>query len=472
MPFIENISLADVRDGYHYDAGLAGVLIQIVDPDMDFPPPKFAFSEVHQFRFLDLEDAGPLAIQPDQAAAIVRVLEAALARGSNVIVHCHAVRDEQAVRNPDSDAGKKAGGAFFEQGRRGHVVSEHFPGKLTDLNEITRRVQAQNSSMKTTRDVHDGLLVYQKKPCADGGKPLIVQVGLPGAHARQGHVDGQGIAEILEGFFEVAHRKTVLAHQHVNIEPISRLGARSADDSLHPEDVFDGRHNRLRVPGVSRKELTDAGLGRKKGHLHAVGRQEVALVIEEIEPGIQEILDILDAIGGRQTVMLGEKIEAQRLYRGAEAKLAVAQRANKKQRVKAIHAQIANRRKDFLHKLSTRLVKENGAIFVGNVNAAGLAKTNMAKSVLDAGWSSFRAMLQYKCDHAAVWFEEVNERYTTQTCSDCGALPDSRPKGIAGLGIREWTCSECGSVHDRDTNAARNILARGHARLAVGIPVL
>jgi putative transposase len=172
------------------------------------------------------------------------------------------------------------------------------------------------------------------------------------------------------------------------------------------------------------------------------------------------------------TLSTGEKIEAQRLYRGAEAKLAVAQRANKKQRVKAIHAQIANRRKDFLHKLSTRLVKENGAIFVGNVNAAGLAKTNMAKSVLDAGWSTFRTMLRYKCEHAAVWFEEVNESYTTQTCSCCGSIPASSPKGRAGLRIREWACSECGSVHDRDVNAARNILARGHARLAVGIPVL
>ena len=106
------------------------------------------------------------------------------------------------------------------------------------------------------------------------------------------------------------------------------------------------------------------------------------------------------------------------------------------------------------------------------MNAAGLAKTNMAKSVLDAGWSSFRTMLQYKCDHAAVWFEEVNESYTTQTCSDCGTLPNSRPKGIAGLGIREWVCSDCGAVHDRDVNAAKNILAAGHRRLAEGIPVL
>jgi putative transposase len=172
------------------------------------------------------------------------------------------------------------------------------------------------------------------------------------------------------------------------------------------------------------------------------------------------------------TLSTGEKIEAPRLYRDAEAKLAAAQRARKKKRVRAIHAKIANRRKDFLHKLSARLVKENGAIFVGNVNAAGLAKTNMAKSVLDAGWSTFRTMLQYKCDHAAVWFEEVNEAYSTQTCSNCGNLPDSRPKGIAGLRIREWTCSDCGAVHDRDVNAARNILAAGHRRLEAGITVL
>jgi putative transposase len=172
---------------------------------------------------------------------------------------------------------------------------------------------------------------------------------------------------------------------------------------------------------------------------------------------------------GFATLSTGEKIEAPRNYRGAEQALAVAQRANQQDRVKAIHAQIANRRKDFLHKLSTRLVKEHGAIFVGNVNAAGLAKTRMAKSVLDAGWSRFRTMLQYKSIAAGVWFEEVNEAFSTQTCSACGGLPESRPKGIAGLGIREWTCTECGAVHDRDTNAAKNILVAGRRHLAVGV---
>ena len=177
------------------------------------------------------------------------------------------------------------------------------------------------------------------------------------------------------------------------------------------------------------------------------------------------------------TLSTGEKIEAQRIYRGAEAALAIAQRAGKRRRVSAIHAQIANRRNDFHHKLSTRIVREFDYIAVGNVNASGLARTTMAKSVLDAGWSSFRTQLAYKAVRHGAWFEEVNESYTTQTCSDCGTLPDSRPKGIAGLGIRNWVCSECGGMHDRDVNAAKNILNKfasraGHGTLVVGIPVL
>lgn len=163
-------------------------------------------------------------------------------------------------------------------------------------------------------------------------------------------------------------------------------------------------------------------------------------------------------------------VEAQKSYRGMEAKLAITQRANKKDRVKAIHARIANRRKDFHHKLSTRLVQSYGAIFVGNVNASALAQTNQAKSVLDAGWSAFRDMLRYKCDDAGTWFDEVNEAYSTQTCSCCNKR--TGPRGLEGLRIREWVCQHCGSTHKRDINAATNILAAGHGRLAVGIPVL
>lgn len=161
-----------------------------------------------------------------------------------------------------------------------------------------------------------------------------------------------------------------------------------------------------------------------------------------------------------------------REYRKLESKLGIAQRAKNKKRAKAIHAKIRNRRQDTLHKYSRKLVNENAAIFVGNVSSKGLSKTKMAKSVLDAGWYSLKTMLEYKSDHAGIVFEEINEAYSTQSCSCCGSIPASSPKGRTGLRMREWTCSECGAEHDRDINAAKNILAAGHRRLAVGIPVL
>ena len=188
-------------------------------------------------------------------------------------------------------------------------------------------------------------------------------------------------------------------------------------------------------------------------------------------PLIDESVGIDLGLKDLATLSTGHKEAAQRFYRDLEPALAVAQRARKTGRVRAIHAKIANRRKDHLHKFSNRLVREHRAIFVGNVNvnAKALARTRMSKSVLDAGWSSLRTMLQYKCAHAGVWFEEVDEAFSTQTCSSCGALPPERPKGIAGLGMREWICSACATIHDRDVNAARNILAAGHGRLVAGI---
>jgi IS605 OrfB family transposase len=159
------------------------------------------------------------------------------------------------------------------------------------------------------------------------------------------------------------------------------------------------------------------------------------------------------------------------VYRRHEAALGTAQRAGKKNRVRAIHAKIANTRKDAMHKFSTGLVERSAAIFVGNVQAGAMVKTRMAKSTLDAGWSMLKTMLEYKSHQAGIVFEEVNEAYTTQTCSNCGVIPASSPKGRAGLGMRRWSCCECGAEHDRDVNAARNIAAAGHGRLAGGIPV-
>jgi len=159
----------------------------------------------------------------------------------------------------------------------------------------------------------------------------------------------------------------------------------------------------------------------------------------------------------------GQVLEAQRFYRQYEEALGKAQRARKKGRVAALHTKIKNCRKDFLHKTSTALVRQHRAIFVGNVNAAALAQTRHAKSVLDASWSTFRTMLQYKCDGAGIWFKEVNEAYSTQDCHACGSR--SGPKGLSGLAVRRWHCTGCGTEHDRDINAARNIKRRGETWL-------
>ncbi|WP_429500775.1 RNA-guided endonuclease InsQ/TnpB family protein (plasmid) [Robbsia andropogonis] len=168
----------------------------------------------------------------------------------------------------------------------------------------------------------------------------------------------------------------------------------------------------------------------------------------------------------------GTAFNPKRFYRASEAALGIAQRANKKRRVKAIHAKIANQRKDAIHKETSALVSQHAAIFVGNVNAKALAKTSMAKSVHDAAWTTFRTQLKYKAIRQCVVFEEVNEAFSTQTCSCCGVISPSSPKGRAGLGIRQWNCGNCGSEHERDINAARNIARLGLQALAGGIPAL
>lgn len=201
------------------------------------------------------------------------------------------------------------------------------------------------------------------------------------------------------------------------------------------------------------------------------GRWYLNVVVDHIE----QLSMGQDQIGidlGLKTVATcsdGKELDG-RWYRAEESKLAVAQRANKKQRVKAIHAKIKNRRSDSMHKFSRELVSRCGEIYVGDVSSSKLVKTKMAKSTLDAGWASLKTMLEYKCAHAGIVYREVKEAYTTVTCSAC--LSRSGPSGLKGLRIREWECSECGAQNDRDVNAARNILtfALGHQRLDAGIP--
>ena len=130
-----------------------------------------------------------------------------------------------------------------------------------------------------------------------------------------------------------------------------------------------------------------------------------------------------------------------------------------------IYARIADRRRDFLHKLTTRLVRENQTIVIEDLAVRNMIKNrNLARAISDASWSEFRSMLTYKADWYGRTVIAVDRWFpSSKTCSHCGHLLDALP-----LHLREWTCPGCGGVHDRDVNAARNILAAGRAVAACG----
>jgi putative transposase len=154
----------------------------------------------------------------------------------------------------------------------------------------------------------------------------------------------------------------------------------------------------------------------------------------------------------------GTELPAARFFRDAEPKIAQAQRRGHKRQAKRIHQDAANRRKDALHKFSSAMVREYGAIYIGDVSVA-FAKSRAPKATLDSGWGMLKTMLQSKGHQAGRIVEVVDEKYTTQACADCGSL--TGPKGRTGLVVRGWACVACGSTHSRDVNAARNIRARG-----------
>lgn len=161
----------------------------------------------------------------------------------------------------------------------------------------------------------------------------------------------------------------------------------------------------------------------------------------------------------------GERLEAGRWTRQHAARLANAHRHGHKRQAQRIHRKAARCRGDALHKFSRKIVGQYQRIIVGDVSSAALAKTRMAKSVLDSGWGMLRQMLQYIGEHAGRTVQVVSERNTSAACSSCGHL--SGPRGVNGLVVRSWICSECGDSHDRDVNAARLILLRGEVSPSV-----
>jgi len=170
----------------------------------------------------------------------------------------------------------------------------------------------------------------------------------------------------------------------------------------------------------------------------------------------------------------GRSVEPPQFYRKVQRALRKAQRHLTRcqkgstrrrkavQRVAKLHQRVANQRRDFHHKLAHDLVQRHGLVAHENLNVKGIARTRLAKSVHDAGWGQFLAILQHKAEEAGVQVIAVPPHNTSQVCSECGCLPDV-PKTLAD---RSHVCPHCGYTADRDVNAARNILRLGLSRQA------
>ncbi|MFI7436983.1 RNA-guided endonuclease InsQ/TnpB family protein [Micromonospora haikouensis] len=166
----------------------------------------------------------------------------------------------------------------------------------------------------------------------------------------------------------------------------------------------------------------------------------------------------------------GTKVAAPKFLRRAARKLKRLQQAlSRKQkgsanREKAVvqvaraHARVADTRRDWQHKLSTAIIRDNQAVYVEDLAVAGLGRTRLAKSVHDAGWAGFTGMLEYKAARYGRTFARVDRFFpSTRMCSQCGRITEKM-----ALNVRSWDCP-CGATHDRDVNAAINVLAAGQA---------
>jgi putative transposase len=197
------------------------------------------------------------------------------------------------------------------------------------------------------------------------------------------------------------------------------------------------------------------------------------LVEEEIAPlpVVNGIVGLDLGLTSMVVLSSGESIGNPRYFARDEQKLAKAQRrlAKKKQgsrnrararlKVARLHARIANRRRDYQHQLSTRIIRENQVVCVESLAVKNMLKNHaLAKSISDVGWGEFVRQLDYKARWYGRTFVKIDRWYpSSKRCFDCGHVLDS-----LSLDERFWTCPACGRFHDRDRNAAQNVLAVGH----------
>ena len=205
----------------------------------------------------------------------------------------------------------------------------------------------------------------------------------------------------------------------------------------------------------------------------AADRYFISILVEdEIPPLLSQEQSIGADLGLKSFVVLstGEIVGNPKFFHTDEKKLAQAQRRHAKKKkgsknrdkarrkVARLHARIADRRRDFLHKLSTRLIRENQTICVESLQVKNMVKhPTLSKAISDVGWSEFVSQLHYKAGWYGRNLVKIDKWYpSSKRCFDCGHTLDSLP-----LEIRQWDCPAGGVHHDRDLNAAKNIRSVG-----------
>jgi putative transposase len=217
--------------------------------------------------------------------------------------------------------------------------------------------------------------------------------------------------------------------------------------------------------------------------LSASGRWSVSLLVDAlIEPLPESANQIGIDLGVTSLVALstGEKVANPNGFKAKRAKLRRVQKALSRKvegsnnrykarlKVAKVHEQISDARKDFLHKLTTQLIRENQTIVVEDLAVKNLVKNHrLAQSISDASWGELVRQLEYKCDWYGRNFVKIDRWFpSSKRCGHCGHIVEKLP-----LNIRAWDCPSCGAVHDRDVNAAHNILAAGLAVSVCGAGV-
>ena len=182
---------------------------------------------------------------------------------------------------------------------------------------------------------------------------------------------------------------------------------------------------------------------------------------DAVHPSPGSAVGIDQGIKTLMTLSDGYKYERDSYTKEYADQLATAQRAHKKRQIKKINLKIKNKRKNYAHQITTKIAKQFETVVVGNIKSQDIIDKgirSLTKGVYDAGWYFSDTLLRYKTVKFGGIFSEETESYSTQDCSSCSAR--CGPKGIEDLNIRVWECSSCHVIHDRDVNAARNILKR------------